>query len=58
MRRLEDDAECGSTSTAESEEQVLILTLIRGAEDTVRSDYLHLDLVVHHMIACTKGGGM
>ena len=49
MRSLHNDAERRPASSAEGEEQVLVLALVRSAEDAVWSDDFHLDLVVHHV---------
>ena len=46
VRSLDNDAERRPASSAEREEQVLVLTLVRGAEDSVRSDDFHLDLAI------------
>ena len=46
MGRLDDDAERRPTPAAKCEEQVLILALVRGTEDAVGGNDLHLDLVV------------
>ena len=44
VRGLDNDAERRPASTPECEEQVLVLALVRGAEDAVGCDDLHLDL--------------
>ena len=49
MRRFDDHTERATATATQSEEEVLVLTLVCGAEDAVGSDDLHLDLVVRHV---------
>ena len=46
MRGLDNDAKRRATPAAKCEEQVLVLALVRGTQDAVGRDDLHLDLVV------------
>ena len=46
VRGLDNNTERRPAPTAECKEQVLVLARVRGAEDAVGGDDLHLDLVV------------
>ena len=46
VRGLHNNTERRPAPTTKCEEQVLVLALVRGAEDAVGRDHLHLDLFV------------